>query len=86
MNGVNSVHIDYMASFRDAAELLGLSSAELGRIFDRPTQSMKQMRLDPRHPNHRPPPDGWEEILRPLVEERIRDLERLRSELGGKAA
>lgn len=77
--------VNYMASFREATALLCLSSTELGRLFGVSGQTIKQMRLDTSSTGYRTPPPGWEEVLRPLVEERIRQLQDLAKELKGAA-
>jgi hypothetical protein len=57
-------------SFKETTDALGLSAPELAEVLERPTQSIRQMRLDPAHPSYRPPPDGWERVLARIAKER----------------
>ena len=75
-----------MATFKEATDALGLSAPELAEIFGRPAQSIRQMRLDADHSSYRPPPEGWEKTLAPLVREKGAELRELAEELEKAAA
>jgi hypothetical protein len=70
-----------MTTFKEAADLLCMSAAELGEAFGRSAQHIRQSRLDPSHANYRPPPEGWRPVLAKLAAERARALDALADEL-----
>lgn len=66
-----------MVTFKEATDAIGLSAGELAELFDRPAQSIRQMRLDPDHPNHRPPPPDWRSVLATVARQRGQELQEL---------
>ena len=68
-------------TFREATDLLCLSAVELAELFDRPAQTVRQMRLDESHPNYRRPPEGWEKVLEKIARKRGGELTKLADEL-----
>lgn len=68
-------------TFQHATDRLCLSAAELAEIFDRPVQTIRQMRLDVGHPNYRRPPPGWEQVLAAIARTKSADLAAMADEL-----
>jgi len=56
-------------NFRDAMNALGLTADDVAAAIGRSAQYVRQMRLDPAHPNYRPPPREWRQILARIVRE-----------------
>ena len=71
----------HQITFRHASDLLRLTAVELGRHLGVPAQSVRQYRLDPGHPNHRRPPQGWERKLAGIARETARKLTGLADQL-----
>jgi hypothetical protein len=57
-------------NFRDAMDALGLSAEDVGSAIGRSAQHVRQMRLDPAHPNFRSPPRDWRQVLGRVVREK----------------
>jgi len=76
-----SVQITMRPSFKEVTDALRLTAVELERVFGRPAQSIRQMRLPSDHPNYRPPPAGWKATLAALARERAGHLMRIASAL-----
>jgi len=68
-------------NFQEVTDRLCISAAELAEVFDRPVQSIRQMRSDPSSAGHRPPPEGWQPILARLARDRGDELHKLADEL-----
>jgi hypothetical protein len=51
-----------------------ISHAEIAEAAGVSVQTIRQARLDPSAPGHRPPPAGWREVLAQLARERSRHL------------
>jgi hypothetical protein len=59
-----------------------ISHAEIAEAAGVSVQTIRQARLDPSAPGHRPPPSGWQEVLGRLARERAKDLESFADKLG----
>lgn len=72
-----SIGISTEMDFREAVERLlrGPTHDDVAREFERPSQSVRQMRLDEAKKGHRVPPAGWPAAIIRLAE---REIERLR--------
>jgi hypothetical protein len=53
-----------------------ISHAEIAEAAGVSVQTIRQARLDPSAPGHRPPPAGWREVLARLARERAEELRR----------
>lgn len=51
-----------------------ISHAEIAEAAGVSVQTIRQARLDPSAPGHRPPPAGWESILAQLAQDRSSQL------------
>lgn len=51
-----------------------ISHAEIAEAAGVSVQTIRQARLDPSAPGHRPPPVGWRHTLTTLARERIEEL------------
>lgn len=51
-----------------------ISHAEIAEAAGVSVQTIRQARLDPSAPGHRPPPVGWQTVLAQLARERSREL------------
>jgi hypothetical protein len=51
-----------------------ISHAEIAEAAGVSVQTIRQARLDPSAPGHRPPPARWREVLAELARERSRQL------------
>lgn len=51
-----------------------ISHAEIAAAAGVSVQTVRQARLDPSAPGHRPPPAGWRGVLASLVRNRAREL------------
>ena len=51
-----------------------ISHAEIAEAAGVSVQTIRQARLDPSAPGHRPPPTGWERIVATLAEAKGRSL------------
>ena len=51
-----------------------ISHAEIAEAAGVSVQTIRQARLDPSAPGHRPPPAGWRAVLAGLARERSREL------------
>lgn len=51
-----------------------ISHAEIAEAAGVSVQTIRQARLDPSAPGHRPPPAGWQEVLTRLARERSQQL------------
>jgi hypothetical protein len=51
-----------------------ISHSEIAEAVGVSVQTIRQARLDPSAPGHRPPPAGWQEVLVRLARERSREL------------
>lgn len=51
-----------------------ISHAEIAEAAGVSVQTIRQARLDPSAPGHRPPPAGWRDVLARLARERSKDL------------
>lgn len=58
-----------------------ISHADIAAAAGVSVQSIRQARLDPTNPNHRPPPDAWEKTVIRLAREKRRELKELIEEL-----
>ena len=58
-----------------------ISHVEIADAAGVSVQSIRQARLDPTNPNHRPPPDAWEKAVIRLAREKRRELKELIEEL-----
>lgn len=58
-----------------------ISHTEIAEAAGVSVQTIRQARLDPSAPGHRPPPRGWQELLARLARERSADLTRFADEL-----
>ena len=60
-----------------------ISHAEIAEAAGVSVQTIRQARLDPSAPGHRPPPQGWTLVLRKLINRRITELAHVAQELDG---
>jgi hypothetical protein len=51
-----------------------ISHAEIAEAASVSVQTIRQARLDPSAPGHRPPPAGWKDVLAKLVRQRGTEL------------
>lgn len=51
-----------------------ISHAEIAEAAGVSVQTIRQARLDPSAPGHRPPPTGWQAVLARLAKERSKQL------------
>jgi hypothetical protein len=58
-----------------------ISHAEIADAAGVSVQSIRQARLDQNNPNHRPPPDAWENAVIRLAKEKRRELKELIEQL-----
>lgn len=68
--------------FREAMDAVGVNAVELGKEMGVAPQNIRQARLDPSKPGHRPPPEGWEKVLARMARERCPELRKV-AELDG---
>lgn len=59
-----------------------ISHAEIAEAAGVSVQTIRQARLDPSAPGHRPPPAGWREVLARLARMRSEELGRFAKQLG----
>jgi hypothetical protein len=69
--------------FRESMDRLCLTASEAGELFSASVQHVRQMRLPPENPGHRPPPDGWRPTFARMARQRGGELLRLADELEG---
>ena len=58
-----------------------ISHAEIAEAAGVSVQTIRQARLDPSAPGHRPPPGEWQEVLASLARKRSRELAAFADEL-----
>lgn len=58
-----------------------ISHAEIAEAVGVSVQTIRQARLDPSAPGHRPPPANWQEVLARLARERSRKLRAFADEM-----
>jgi hypothetical protein len=58
-----------------------ISHAEIAEAAGVSVQTIRQARLDPSAPGHRPPPVGWKGVLACLIRQRIVELRQLAAAL-----
>lgn len=63
-----------------------ISHAEIAEAAGVSVQTIRQARLDPSAPGHRPPPVGWQDTLGRLARQRAQDLNLLADRLSGQVA
>lgn len=63
-----------------------ISHAEIAEAAGVSVQTIRQARLDPSAPGHRPPPTGWKPVLARLASKRSRELAEFSIELEGDHA
>jgi hypothetical protein len=59
-----------------------ISHAEIAEAAGVSVQTIRQARLDPSAPGHRPPPANWQTALARLARERSRQLAEFAEEIG----
>lgn len=59
-----------------------ISHAEIAEAAGVSVQTIRQARLDPSAPGHRPPPAGWQSVLARLARNRSRELVAFAEEVG----
>lgn len=62
-----------------------ISHAEIAEAAGVSVQTIRQARLDPSAPGHRPPPANWQAVLARLAQERSRKLAEFAQVLANKA-
>lgn len=69
--------------FKTATDLVAgcISHAEIAEAAGVSVQTIRQARLDPSAPGHRPPPTNWQPVLARLARERSRSLASFAEEL-----
>lgn len=58
-----------------------ISHAEIAEAAGVSVQTIRQARLDPSAPGHRPPPAGWREVLARLAREKAEELRRFAADV-----
>jgi hypothetical protein len=58
-----------------------ISHAEIAEAAGVSVQTIRQARLDPSAPGHRPPPAGWQDVLARLARERSQQLAQFAEEV-----
>jgi hypothetical protein len=58
-----------------------ISHAEIAEAAGVSVQTIRQARLDPSAPGHRPPPAGWRELMAQLARHRANELQGYADEL-----
>jgi hypothetical protein len=58
-----------------------ISHAEIAEAAGVSVQTIRQARLDPSAPGHRPPPAGWGLALSRLIARRIEQLQKIQEDL-----
>jgi hypothetical protein len=70
-----------MTTFREAMDMLCVPAPQAAELFSLSPQTIRQMRLDPSHPNYRKPPATWRATFARLARERGEQLDQLAEEL-----
>lgn len=70
-------------TFKEATDLLGVSTVELAERLGVSVALVRQARLGPESGGHRQPPAGWEAVVLEVARERQGELARLVSALEG---
>jgi signal recognition particle subunit SEC65 len=70
-----------MTTFREAMDMLCVPAPQAAEMFSLSAQTVRQMRLNPSHPNYRNPPATWRATFARLARERGERLEQLAVEL-----
>jgi hypothetical protein len=75
-----------MTTFREAMDAICVSAPQAAEMFSLSPQTIRQMRLDPSHPNYRTPPATWRATFARLARDRGVQLEQLAEELEREAS